>query len=106
MIGEIISENVRAIEKQSCSDMVLSMSDQQKFQAQFVEIFQPVFMWGVAALELALVIYTFCQEFRTGTGPSLLYTILPLSIVIAIAWAILSVLLTLVIVGIRKRVNR
>lgn len=82
------------------------MADQQDFQAQFIKVFQPVFMWGVAALELALVIYTFYMEFRTGTGPSLLYTILPLSIVIAIAWAVLSVLITLMIVGFKNRANR
>lgn len=87
-------------------DIVSVMADQQDFQAQFIKVFQPVFMWGVAALELALVIYTFYSEIRTGTGLSLLYTIQPLSIAIAIAWAVLSVLLTLVIVSIRKRANR
>jgi len=86
--------------------MISVMGDQKHFQAQFIKAFQPVFMWGVAALELALVIYTFYMEFRTGTGPSLLYTILPLSIVIAIAWAVLSVLITLVFMGIKNRVNR
>ena len=79
------------------------MAEQRDFQAQFIEVFQPVFMWGVAALELALVIYTFYLEFRTGNGPSLLYTIMPLSIAIAIVWAVLSVLITLLIVGIKNR---
>ena len=86
--------------------MVSIMADQQHFQTQFTKVFQRVFMWGVGALELALVIYTFYLEFRTGTGLSLLYTILPLSIVIAIGWAILSVLITLSIIGIKSRVNR
>lgn len=82
------------------------MVDQKDFQEQFIKVFQPVFMWGVATLELALLIYTFYSEFRTGTGPSLLYTILPLSIVIAIVWAVLSVLLTLVILGLKNRTAR
>jgi len=82
------------------------MAVQQDFQAKFIKVFQPVFMWGVAAFELALVVYTFYLEFRAGTGLSLLYTILPLSIVIAIAWAVLSVLITLVIVGVKNRTNR
>ncbi|WP_416876691.1 hypothetical protein [Litorimonas sp.] len=82
------------------------MADQQDFQAQFIEVFQPVFMWGIAALELALVVCTFYLEFRTGNGPSLLYTIMPLSIAIAIAWAVLSVLIALVIFGIKNRAAR
>ena len=82
------------------------MADKRDFQAQFIEVFQPVFMWGVAALELALVIYTFYLEFRTGNGLSLLYTIMPLSIAIAIVWAVLSVLITLLIVGIKNRAIR
>ncbi len=82
------------------------MGDQQDFQANFIKVFQPVFMWGVAALELALVIYTFYLEFRTGTGLSLMYTVLPLSIALAIAWAVLSVLISLIILGIKNRTNR
>ena len=62
--------------------------------------------WGVGAFELALVIYTLYLELVTGTGPSLLTTVLPLSIVIAIAWAVLAVLITLAVVGIKIRINR
>lgn len=78
------------------------MSAKQSFEARFTEIFNPVFLWGVGACELALVLYTFYLEFATGTGPSLISTVLPLSIAIAIAWAVLSVLITLVIVGLKK----
>ena len=97
--------NCPGIEKYLSRGMVSIMADQQDFQAQFIKVFHPVFMCGVAALELMLVIYTFYMEFRTGTGPSLLYTILPLSIVIAIVWSVLSVLITLVIVGVKNRTN-
>jgi len=82
------------------------MAEQRDFQAHFIAVFQPIFMWGVAGLEMALVIYTFYLEFRTGSGLSLLYTIMPLSIAIAIIWAILSVLITLLIVGIKNRALR
>ena len=60
----------------------------------------------MGALELALVIYTLYLEFLTGTGPSLLSTVLPLSVAIAIAWAVLAVLITLAIVGFRNRADR
>ena len=73
------------------------------FETRFTKIFQPIFFWGVGAFELALVIYTLYLEFVTGTGPSLLSTVLPLSVVIAIAWAILTVLITLAVVGFRNR---
>ncbi|MEL6728294.1 MAG: hypothetical protein AAFP81_03445 [Pseudomonadota bacterium] len=79
------------------------MSTQQKFETRFTEVFQPIFLWGVGAFELALVLYTIYQEFVTGAGPSLLSTVLPLSVAIAIVWAIISVLITLVVLGVKKR---
>ena len=75
----------------------------QDFETRFTETFQPIFLWGVGALELTLILYTLYQEFVTGTGPSLLSTVLPLSVVIAIVWAVLSVLITLVVVGIKNQ---
>lgn len=82
------------------------MNIPQDFEGRFTELFQPIFVWGVGALELALIIYTLYSEFVTGTGPSLLSTVLPLSIVIAIAWAVLAVLITLAIIGIKTRIHR
>tara|TARA_R110002072_G_scaffold107490_3_gene233827 strand:- start:233 stop:490 length:258 start_codon:yes stop_codon:yes gene_type:complete len=82
------------------------MNIRRDFEIRFTEIFQPIFLWGVGAFELALVIYTLYLEFFTGTGPSLLSTVLPLSVAIAIAWAILSVLITLAIGGYRSHANR
>jgi len=79
------------------------MKNPQNFESRFTEYFQPIFLWGVAALELILVLYTLYMEFVTGTGPSLLSTVLPLSIVIAIVWAVLAVLITLAFVGIQNR---
>lgn len=79
------------------------MKTQQDFESKFIEIFQPIFLWGVGALELMLILYTLYQEFVTGTGPSLLSTVLPLSVVIAIVWAVLAVLITLAVVGIKNR---
>ncbi len=81
------------------------MEKAEDFETRFVEVFQPVFLWGVGALELALVIYTVYMEFVTGTGPSLLSTVLPLSVVIAIVWAVLAVLITLTIIAVKKRIN-
>ncbi len=82
------------------------MEQPRDFEARFTEVFQPIFIWGVGALELALIIYTLYSEFLTGTGPSLLKTVLPLSVVIAVVWAILAVLITLVIIGFKTRTNR
>tara|TARA_R110001592_G_scaffold117690_1_gene319831 strand:+ start:208 stop:465 length:258 start_codon:yes stop_codon:yes gene_type:complete len=82
------------------------MKIQREFENRFTGTFQPIFIWGVGALELALVIYTLYLEFLTGTGPSLLSTVLPLSVAIAIAWAVLAVLITLAIVGFRNRADR
>lgn len=82
------------------------MENSKEFETRFVEVFQPIFLWGVGALELTLVIYTLYMEFVTGTGPSLLSTVLPLSVVIAIVWAVLAVLITLIVVGIKNRTNR
>ena len=82
------------------------MEHPQDFEARFTEVFQPIFIWGVGALELALLIYTLYSELVTGTGPSLLTTVLPLSIVIAIAWAVLAVLITLAVVGFKNRAAR
>lgn len=79
------------------------MNDEPDFESQFIEIFQPIFLWGVGAFELTLVLYTLYQEFVTGAGPSLLSTVLPLSIAIAIVWAVVSVLITLAVIGIKKR---
>ena len=76
------------------------------FEARFIKTFQPIFFWGVGAFELGLVLYTFYLEFATGSGPSLFSTVLPLSIIIAIAWAVLSVLITLAVVGLTDRANR
>ncbi len=82
------------------------MEQPRDFEARFTEVFQPIFIWGVGALELALLIYTLYSELVTGTGPSLLTTVLPLSIVIAIAWAVLAVLITLAVVGFKNRAAR
>jgi len=82
------------------------MEKSEHFETRFVEVFQPIFLWGVAAFELALAIYTVYMEFVTGAGPSLVSTILPLSVVIAIVWAVLAVLITLIVIGIKKRKNR
>lgn len=79
------------------------MDDPQNFETRFIEVFQPIFLWGVGALELILVIYTLYMEFVSGAGPSLLTTVLPLSVVIAIGWAVLAVLITLAVVGIKNR---
>ena len=79
------------------------MDDPQNFETRFIEVFQPIFLWGVGALELFLVIYTLYMEFVSGAGPSLLTTVLPLSVVIAIVWAVLAVLITLAVVGIKNR---
>ena len=79
------------------------MDDPQNLETRFIEVFQPIFLWGVGALELFLVIYTLYMEFVSGAGPSLLTTVLPLSVVIAIVWAVLAVLITLAVVGIKNR---
>jgi len=82
------------------------MENSEEFETRFIEVFQPIFLWGVGALELTLVIYTLYMEFVTGAGPSLLSTVLPLSVVIAIVWAVLAVLITLTVVGLKNRANR
>lgn len=82
------------------------MEKPQDFETRFIEVFQPIFLWGVGALELSLVLYTVYMEFVTGAGPSLLSTVLPLSVVIAIVWAVVAVLITIAIIGIRNRSNR
>lgn len=82
------------------------MENSEDFETRFVEVFQPVFLWGVAAAELILVLFTVYMEFATGTGPSLLTTVLPLSVVIAIVWAVLAVLITLAVVGLKNRSKR
>lgn len=73
---------------------------------RFTEIFQPIFMWGVGAFELILILYTLYMEFVTGTGPSLLGVILPVSIVIAVVWAVLASLISLAIIALKQRANR
>lgn len=82
------------------------MKQSQDFEARFIEVFQPVFLWGVGAFELILILYTLYMEFVSGAGPSLLTTVLPLSVAIAVAWAVLAVLITLAIVGIKHRTKR
>lgn len=82
------------------------MNDGQDLETRFTEVFQPTFFWGVGALELTLVIYTLYMEFVTGTGPSLLSTVLPLSVAILIVWAVLSALISLAFVGVVKRMKR
>lgn len=82
------------------------MKDPKDFEFRFGEVFQPIFFWGVGALELSLIIYTLYMEFVTGAGPSLLTTILPLSIIVAIAWAILAVLIALAIMGFKNLKGR
>ncbi|RIJ14641.1 hypothetical protein [Henriciella mobilis] len=82
------------------------MEEPQDFETRFSEVFQPLFLWGVGAFELTLVIYTLYMEFVTGTGPSLLSTVLPLSVVIAVVWAILAVLITLAFIGLKNRASR
>ncbi|GLQ20975.1 hypothetical protein GCM10007854_19300 [Algimonas porphyrae] len=82
------------------------MKDPKDFEFRFGEVFQPIFFWGVGALELSLIIYTLYMEFVTGAGPSLLTTILPLSIIVAIAWAILAVLIALAMMGLKKLKGR
>ena len=79
------------------------MNADPDFETQFLETFQPIFLWGVGALELMLILYTLYQEFVTGSGPALLTTVLPMSVAIAIVWAIVSVLITLAVIGIKKR---
>ncbi|MGB3455427.1 MAG: hypothetical protein WBG08_04230 [Litorimonas sp.] len=79
------------------------MKDPKAFESRFTDVFHPVFFWGVGALELTLIMYTLYMELVTGTGPSLLSTILPLSIAIAVAWAVMAVLVTLAIIGIKRR---
>ena len=82
------------------------MTTPQDFETRFIEIFQPIFLWGVGALELMLVLYTVYMEFVSGTGPSLLSTVLPLSVAIAVVWAVLAVLITLAVLAIKKRKDR
>lgn len=82
------------------------MDNPQDFETRFIEVFQPIFLWGVGACELMLVLYTIYMEFATGTGPSLLAVVLPLSVIIAIAWAVLAVLITLAVMGFKNRTNR
>lgn len=82
------------------------MKNTQNFETRLTEVFQPIFFWGVGALELLLIVYTLYMEFVTGTGPSLLTMVLPLSVVIAIVWAILAVLISLAVIGIENRTKR
>ena len=74
-----------------------------KLEARFSDVFQPVFYWGFGAFELLLVLYTVYLELTTGTGLSLVSTVLPLSVAIAVVWAVLSALITLAVLGLRKR---
>lgn len=87
-------------------DIAIAMTTPQDFETRFIEIFQPIFLWGVGALELMLVLYTVYMEFVSGTGPSLLSTVLPLSVAIAVVWAVLAVLITLAVLAIKKRKDR
>ena len=82
------------------------MSDTPDFETRFTEVFQPMFFWGVGALELTLILYTLYMEFVEGSGPSLLYTVLPLSVLILIIWAIAASLISAAFVSIKNRTNR
>ena len=82
------------------------MEDGRDFDTKFTEVFQPMFFWGVGALELALVLYTLYKEFVEGSGPSLLTTVLPLSVLILVVWAIAASLISAAFVGIRNRTNK
>lgn len=79
------------------------MKDSSKLDVRFSEIFQPIFYWGFGVFELLLVLYTMYLELLTGTGLSLVSTILPLSVAIAVIWAVLSVLITLAVLRLKKR---
>lgn len=82
------------------------MAEAQDFEATFTRVFQPIFLWGVGTLELILVLYTLYMEFVRGTGPSLLSVVLPLSVIILIAWAVLAALISLAHLAIKNRLNR
>ncbi|WP_291136151.1 hypothetical protein [Erythrobacter sp.] len=82
------------------------MEAPRNYEARFTEVFQPIFLWGVGTLELSLVVYTLYMEFIRGTGPSLLSTVLPLSVMILIAWAVMSSLIAVVFLAIKNRLNR
>ena len=82
------------------------MSDSPDFETRFTEVFQPMFFWGVGALELTLILYTLYMEFIEGSGPSLLYTVLPLSVLILVIWAIVASLVSAAFIGIKNRTNR
>ncbi len=81
------------------------MKNDQDFEIRFTQVFNPTFFWGVGTFELILVLYTLYMEFVTGSGPSLLSTILPLSVVIVIMWAVLAALISLAIVGMKNRTS-
>ena len=72
------------------------MENPQDFEARFTRVFNPTFFWGVGILELSLVLYTLYMELVTGSGPSLLSTGLPLSVIMLIMWAVLAALVSLV----------
>lgn len=77
----------------------------EDFETRFTEVFHPIFFWGVGIFELLLILYTLYMEFVTGTGPSLLSTVLPLSVVIVVMWAVLAALISIAVVGIKNRNN-
>ena len=82
------------------------MEDSRDFDTKFTEVFQPMFFWGVGALELGLVLYTLYMEFVEGSGPSLLTTVLPLSVLILVVWAIAASLISVAFIGLKNRNNR
>ena len=55
---------------------------------------------------MALVLYTLYMEFVTGSGPSLLTTVLPLSVVILVIWAVVAVLISLIVIGLQNGIKR
>ena len=81
------------------------MNKPQDFETRFTEVFQPIFLWGVGAFELILIIYTLYMEFVTGMVP-LCYPRLTYKYSNRDVWAVLAVLITLAVVGIKNRTKR
>ena len=79
------------------------MKDEQEFVVKFGATFRPIFLKGFGAFISALTIYAFYIEYRTGTGLSLMYTLLPLCTIAAIIWAVISIPITLMILRHKNR---
>ncbi len=82
------------------------MKDRESFSEEFRNWFRPIFLWGFGVSIFLLSAYSFLTEIRTGAGPSLLLTLLPLAVLLALVWVVASVLATLAAIGIRKRLDR